>query len=178
MVKTLQERLAAFFTDIKRGGKILTRERQEELLRNARRVRSRDYIFNFDGVDNTGFKRAVATTSAGWFFLMTGAAVWFEDTTAGDIPRVSVKFPMFCPNGPFNSEPGTLDTVDAGLVFGREGLEDSSGKKMHFEEYKNLWYVLGDAFTIEAEARGMTSDPKRGALVITGLEIDFKAVGC
>ena len=104
---------------------------------------------------------------------MTGAAVHFEDLAPAQFPRVCVKFPIFCPETPFNAERGKFDTVPSGLVFGREGAAG-----LHFEEYKNLFYLLGDTFTIEAEALNDTSvNDMRGSLVITGVELDLSPWG-
>lgn len=172
MVRTLAERLAAFFTDIKTGRPITDRAAQLAAVRAARRCRSKDYIFNFEIHGNTVVRSAV-TTSAGWFFIMTGAAVHFEDLAPAQFPRVGVKFPIFCPETPFNAERGKFDTVPSGLVFGREG---ASG--LHFEEYKNLFYLLGDTFTIEAEAlKDTLVNDMRGSLVITGVELDLSPWG-
>ena len=56
-------------------------------------------------------------------------------------------------------------------MFGREG-----GKDLHFEEYKNLFYILGDTFTIAAEAMNDTPvNDIRGSLVLTGLEVYLNA---
>ena len=173
MVTTLAERLAAFFTSIKDGRIIKDRAAQLEAVRAARRVRSKDYIFDFDLHGANDRSREVVTTAAGWFFIMTGAAVHFEDLTPAQFPRVAVKFPMFCPDTPFDTENGFLEAVPGGLVFGREGAAG-----LHFEEYKNLFYPLGDTFTVAAEALNDTSiNDMRGALVITGVEIDVKPWG-
>ena len=171
MVTTLAERLAAFFTDIKDGRPILDRAAQLAAVRAARRVRSKDYIFNFEIHGPGPSPRGGVTTAAGWFFLLTGAAVYFEDLTPAQFPRVAVRFPIFCPDTPFDSEKGLLQTVPAGLVFGREGV-------FHFEEYKNLFYPLGDTIVIEAEPYNDTPvNDIRGSLILTGVEIDMRNGG-
>ena len=173
MVITLAERLAAFFTSIKDGRQIKDRAAQLEAVRAARRVRSKDYLFNFDLHGANDRRREVVTTAAGWFFLMTGAAVRFEDLTPQQFPRVALQFPMFSPDTPFDTENEFLEAVPGGLVFGREGAAG-----LHFEEYKNLFYPLGDTFTMAAEALNDTSiNDIRGTLIVTGVEFDLKPWG-
>lgn len=171
MVKTLSERLRAFLTEVKEGHTILDKSAQLEVVRMYKRVRARDYVFNFELHGAGDIRRVVETTSAGWLFVMTGAAVYFEDLEPYRFPRVSVKFPMFSPDSPFDSEDGKFETVPGGLVFGREGVKD-----LHFEEYKNLFYILGETFTIAAEAMNDTPvNDIRGNLILTGLEVDLNA---
>lgn len=173
MVKTLSERLGAFLTGLKEGRAIPDKAAQLEAVRTHKRVRNRDYIFKFELHGAGDIVRVVNTTAAGWLFILTGAAVEFEGLEPNRFPRVSVKFPMFSPDSPFDSEPKNLETVPAGLVFGREGVPG-----LHFEEQKNLFYVLGETFTIAAEALNDTPvNDIRGTLVLTGLELDLRNTG-
>lgn len=80
---------------------------------------------------------------------------------------------MLDTSSPFGSEIDKFSTVPAGLVLGREGADN-----LHFEEYKNTLYVLGDTVTIEGEALNDTAvNDIRGTLVLTGLEVDIKTLG-
>lgn len=168
MVNTLSERLQAFFTGVKPGAAVLTPEKVREIQRAAKAVRSKDYIFYFDIPDGAkGSGEVVVTTTANWFFVMTGAAVHFEETT--DDPKIKVTYQDFNPSSPFKSTPQELNAVPAGAVFAKE--HNGAGR---FEEFKNLWYVLGQRITISAEC--MATGPARGSLILTGLEFDLQGL--
>ena len=173
MVTTLAQRLEAFLSCCHEGKTILSKDDQLDVVKMHKSIRARDYVFNFDLHGANDFKRAANTTSAGWFFLITGAAVFFEDLSPAQYPRIGIKFPMLDTSSPFGSEIDKFSTVPAGLVLGREGAGD-----LHFEEYKNTLYVLGDTVTIEGEALNDTAvNDIRGTLVLTGLEVDIKTLG-
>lgn len=165
MVTTLSERLQAFFTGVKPGAQVLTRSRQNEILRAAKAVRAKDYVFNFDISTGGTSGEKIVTTTANWFFVLTGAAVHFVEAAAQ--PKIKISLADFCPDSPLASSPSELNAVVAILVFAKEGKE-------HFEEYKNLWYVLGQRITITSEC--FCSGTCRGSLILTGLEFDLQGV--
>lgn len=169
VVKNQTQRLAAFLSELKEPHGIKSRQDQEAFFERAKRVRTKDYIFPLD-VRNPNFARAYITTMAGWFFILTGASVYFEELGAMNFPRIAVTFPSFVPSSPFDAGADKFDAVPAGLVFGREGVPG-----LHFEEQKNLFYPLGDAFEIKAEAYLDNNVAEaRGYLLLTGVEIDWK----
>lgn len=167
MVKTLSERLQAFFTGVKPGAAVLTPEKQKEIQKAAKAVRSKDYIFNFDIPNGGSSGEIVVTTTANWFFVLTGAAVHFVEA-AGD-PSIRLTYQDFAPSSPFKSTPQELNAVPANVVFAKE--HQTGGR---FEEFKNLWYVLGQRIVINAEC--FCNGPTRGSLILTGLEFDLQAV--
>lgn len=169
VVKNQTQRLAAFLSELKEPHGIKSRQDQEAFFERAKRVRTKDYIFPLD-VRNPNFARAYITTMAGWFFILTGASVYFEELGAMQFPRIAVTFPSFVPSSPFDAGADKFDAVPSGLVFGREGVPG-----LHFEEQKNLFYPLGDAFEIKAEAYLDNNVAEaRGYLLLTGVEIDWK----
>ena len=169
VVKNQTQRLAAFLSELKEPHGIKSRQNQEAFFERAKRVRTKDYIFPLD-VRNPNFARAYITTMAGWFFILTGASVYFEELGAMQFPRIAVTFPSFVPSSPFDAGADKFDAVPSGLVFGREGVPG-----LHFEEQKNLFYPLGDAFEIKAEAYLDNNVAEaRGYLLLTGVEIDWK----
>jgi hypothetical protein len=169
VVKNQTQRLAAFLSELKEPHGIKSRQDQEAFFERAKRVRTKDYIFPLD-VRNPNFARAYITTMAGWFFILTGASVYFEELGAMQFPRIAVTFPSFVPSSPFDAGADKFDAVPAGLVFGREGVPG-----LDFEEQKNLFYPLGDAFEIKAEAYLDNNVAEaRGYLLLTGVEIDWK----
>ena len=148
MVTTLAQRLEAFLSCCREDKAILSKDAQLDAVK-------------------------MHTTSAGWFFLLTGGAVFFEDLSPSQYPRIGVKFPMLDTSSPFGSENDKFSTVPAALVFGREGAGN-----LHFEEYKNTLYVLGDTVTIQGLALNDTAVADiRGTLILTGLEVDLKPWG-
>ena len=169
VVKNQTQRLAAFLSELNGPHCIKSRQDQEAFFERAKRVRTKDYIFPLD-VHKPNFAKASVNTLAGWFLILTGASVYFEDLGAMQFPRIAVTFPSFVPSSPFDAGADKFDAVPAGLVFGREGVPG-----LHFEEQKNLFYPLGDAFNIKAEAflDNYIADA-RGYLLLTGVEIDWK----
>ena len=68
MVKTLSERLQAFFTGCKEGSPVHSREQVNELLRACKRVRGKDYVFPFS-MPNGGNSNEIIVTSTANDFL-------------------------------------------------------------------------------------------------------------
>ena len=155
-----------------RGSLVLTREQQERVLSASKKVRSVDYIFNFDVV-NGAAKQASNVTRANWLFLLTNAAVYWDSFSVSDFPKVSVKFPYYSPDSPFSTPVEDWGAVPSNLVFGREGL---TGKNGHFEEYKNLYYILGQRFVIQCDVKAAAGQYGHGSVILTGLEIDLDEV--
>lgn len=87
MVTTLAQRLEAFLSCCREGKTILSKDEQLDVVKMHKRIRSRDYVFNFDLHGANDFKRVANTTSAGWFFLLTGAAVFSKIFRPRNIPE-------------------------------------------------------------------------------------------
>lgn len=167
MVSTLSERLQAFFTGVKNGAAVVTPEKVNEIQKAAKAVRSKDYVFNFDIPAGGSSGEISLTTTANWFFVLTGAAVHFVEAAAD--PKIRLTYQDFAPASPFKSTPQELDAVPANAVFAKEN--PAGGR---FEEFKNLWYVLGQRIVINAEC--FCNGTARGSLILTGLEIDMQGV--
>ena len=167
MVTTLSERLQAFFTGVKnRPAPIRSREQVVEILRACKRVRAKDYVFDFS-LPNGGIgEEKLVTTTANWFFVCTGVSSWLEQHNADVWAKVAVM--DFCPDSPFNSVPERRGAypLKSGL-----SLQLNGGR---FEEYKNLWYVLGQRVTLGVTAQTAANEPARGAVIVTGLEFDLE----
>lgn len=157
---------------VKDSGPLCSSEEQKRVLMAAKSVRSVDYIFNFEVV-NGAVKSASNVTRANWLFIITNAAVWWESFAVADFPKVAVKFPYYSPDTPFNTPVDDWGAVPSDLVFGREGL---TGKNAHFEEFKNLYYVLDQRFVINCDVKAAAGQYGRGAVILTGLEIDLDGV--
>lgn len=152
----------------KRGALVLSPEYQDEIIKRAKRVRACDYVSKFEIKNGASFTQSV-TTRANWSFILTNAAVYWENTTVGNMPKIAVNFPYFVPKSPFNTPVDDWGAVPSNLVFGREGLT-------RFEEYKNLYYALDQRFVIELDAKAMPGQYARGYVLLSGLEIDLTEV--
>lgn len=146
---------------------ILTREQARRILADSKKVRCKDYVYN---VETTGAPVHVThTTTANWFFILCNASLWLAPEHAQDIgARVTFED---CPvkRAIINVDISDADIVPAALVFGQQ---DRGGR---YEEYKNLFWVLGDRInvTIDAYTGGNAA---RGQLLLSGVEIDLSGV--
>lgn len=152
----------------KRGSLVLGVDKQNEICKNAKNVRSVDYVVKIE-VNNGVANPLSIVTRANWHFILTNAAVyWDPSNDVADYPRVGLNFPDYTPQSPFGTLPADVYTVPTNLVFGREG----AGR---FEEYKNLYYSLGQRFVIEVHTKATKpNDYRRGYLMLTGLEVNLK----
>ena len=148
------------------GREILTREQAARLLAASKKVRCKDYIYN---IETTGAPVHVThTTTANWFFILCNASVWFDpnhNTNNG----VRIRFedcPIQTPIADVDIK--NADVVPASLAFGQQGGQ-------RFEEYKNLFWVLGDRVNVTIDAYTQ-QQAARGALVLSGVEIDASGV--
>jgi hypothetical protein len=165
----LQQTEKIFDSFVKRGGAVVvSRERQEDIIKRAKRVRAVDYVLEFDCINGVSTSKSV-TTRANWFFILTGAAcLWHNDVSK--FPRVSVNFENYPVKSPFNSEVEFSGSVPSNLVFGREAL---NGKDAHYEEYKDFCYVLDQRFVISLDVFPQSSENFRGNVILTGIEVDL-----
>ena len=167
MLKSFAEKFFKQIVDVKPGRTIFSDEQRDQILFDAKRVRSIDYVLNFDITDGQLHTRGV-TTTANWYFILTGAAVFFENTAAADLPKVGIKFQDFTPSSPFGTVPEDLGAVNAVLAFGREGLPFG-----RWEEFKNIYFSLAQRVTINVETLPNNSEPLRGHVILTGLEFNL-----
>lgn len=181
MLKQFNE---GFFSELvkKRGELVTEPAKRDEILKAAKRIRSCDYLFNFDIKNGVANSKSM-TTRANWIFLLTNAACYWESSSSVyplpvmDFPRVGVNFENFSPRTPFNSSVENYGTVKSGLVFGRENSEYLDAfKNSHFEEYKNLYYLLDQRFTISLDIKSTPSYNIRGSVILSGLELDLNEV--
>lgn len=165
MVKTLSERLQAFFTGCKEGSPVRSREQVNELLRACKRVRGKDYVFPFSMPNGGTSNEIIVTSTANWFFVVTGISSWLEENSAP--VRASFSVLDYYPETPFNATPEERGTFPL-----KEGLSLQFGGG-RFEEYKNLWDVLGQRATMSVTAKTSAGEPARGAVIVTGIEFNL-----
>lgn len=180
MLKQFSQKFFQGFTGLKPGHTVLSRSEQKIILDTCKNVRQKDYVFPLT-IEGGTPARAMVTTTANWYFLLTNAAVYWDDNQwtleTKDYPRVSVKFTPFVPDSPFQTVPDELDAVRSNLVMGREMAYYSVGgvgDYLHFEEYKNLYYSLWQRITFDVEAfPAVPNQTARGYLLLSGLEFDL-----
>ena len=168
MLKSFAEKFYKKLVDVAPGRSILSAAQRDKILFDAKRVRAKDYVLNFTLRDGQITTRGV-TTTANWYFILTGAAVYFEGANDTDLPKIGIKFQDFTPTSPFGTVPEDLGDVNAALVFGREGLP--AGR---WEEFKNIYFSLAQRITIHVEAMPANNEPLRGSVVLTGLEFNLQ----
>lgn len=164
----------------RRGVSILDAAAQADLLRGARRVRCVDYVAKWEINGAIGTAETVQTR-ANWRFILTGISCYSDY-----YPDIANAYPLFkfgFANLPIstslkNDEPNLLNKVPSRCVVGLEGIQDvTPGTWFHFEESKNVLFVLPERAIIETEVApykdilGMYYVKNRGAFLYTGVEI-------
>ena len=153
----------------RRGLLVLSDEAQKEVLRRCKNVRSCDYVARFDVKNGVAESRGVVTR-ANWLFILTNIACFWEGADAATMPRVALNFPYYCPSSPFSTKVEDWGAVPCSLVLGREGL---NGKNDHFEEYKDLFYILDQRFSVKLDVKADAGQYVRGSVMLSGLEVNL-----
>ncbi|MBR4414432.1 MAG: hypothetical protein IKS59_03840 [Aeriscardovia sp.] len=165
MLKSFAETIYKQIVDCKPNRTIFSEEQRDKILFQAKRVRQKDYLLSFD-LNDVQLHSDTVTTTANWYFVLTGAAVLSSEKGV----KVGIKFQNFYPTSPFGTSAVDMNNVPYDLVFGREGLT-------RFEEYKNLYYSLGERVTVNVDVQNTKSDPTRIQVLLTGLEINLQDEG-
>lgn len=171
MLKSFTEKFYQGLTGIKNGNFVLNSQEQRKIIDTAQKVRAKDYVFPVTIKNGVVSVIPDATTTARWFFMLTGIACYWE-INGGVAPRVRVGWRPFVNETCFNTEPEYLDAVNPDLVFGREFYYENQGKvHLHFEEYKNLYYSLAQRINLTVDVLpSVATQNERGAVIVTGLE--------
>lgn len=150
---------------------VLDETTRDEILYNGKRLRSKDYVFEF-GLTGSASHEKTETTTARWKFLLTGAAVYFENIDTNTPPTVGIRFESSASLSPFRADdPAQMNRVLASLVLPMEGKPSAYFPYTYLEEFKNLYYMLDQRVNITVSIKpGVTTDFKAYVL-LTGLEI-------
>ena len=172
MLKSYSEKIFQGLTDIKPGRLVLSDAQRDEILYKAKRVRAKDYVFNFE-LGSTSQEKTV-TTTARWKFICTGVAFYANSyylrTTRP--PTIGVKFESLASLSPFrNDTPAEMNRVLGELVFPLEGKNKNYFKGAHFEEYKNLFVVLDQRVNITVSMKPGAAPDYPATVLVTGIEI-------
>lgn len=171
----------------KRGASVLSTAQQVEICRAAKAVRSVDYVSNFS-IPKL-IKRATADTvetRANWKFILTGIGIytraWKQSNGRIAQPRFKFTFPVMPDSATIKNRTGAeeLDTAQACLYMGCENhlFNDYA----HFEEYKNVFFVLPQRSLIEVTVMNEdNTNPEfqnqYGQIIFTGIEISEIVTG-
>lgn len=171
MIKSFTNKIYQELTGIKPGAFVLGPNEQARILDTAKKVRSKDYVFPVTIKEGVVSVIPDATTTARWFFMLTGIACYWE-VNGAQAPRVRVGWRPFVNETCFNTEPEYLDAVNTDLVYGREYFYDRQALvHKHFEEYKNLYYSLAQRINLTVDVLpSVATQNERGAVIVTGLE--------
>lgn len=183
--QTINELYAQFVN--KPGASVLTAEKQREILTSAKNCRCVDYVAKWSKPNGAPgvVSPEMITTRANWLFIMTGISVCdvMQPGAVEWLPRFAVEFENIPYPRPFveKTNPDLLDTVPARLVFGVEGndAQISNFPNYHFEEQKNVFFVLPERATISIKIlpytwmNGFIPQDVQGAIMFSGLEISL-----
>lgn len=171
MLKSFTEKIFQGLTEIKPGRLVLSEAERNEIIYKAKRVRAKDYVFNFD-VTGSSSQELTVTTTARWKFICTGLAFYAHNMDTNHPPTIGVKFESLASLTPFrNDDPAQMNRVLAQMVIPLEGKKPAYWKNAHFEEYKNLLQVLDQRVNITVSIKPGVITNYRAAVIITGVEV-------
>lgn len=163
-VRQLNKRFYSLFSGYReKEHGVFTAENAAKFLVDARLVRCKDYVFYL----SSSHHATTLTTTSNWFFVLTNAAVYFPFKNVREFPKTEIEFLDSVCTSPFGAPVEYDPGVPSPLVFAREGLG-------RFEEYKNLFYVLGDHINLRVKAHPVDSEPFMGAVLLSGVEVNLE----
>ena len=141
----------------------ITRAKAREIVAHGRHIRCKDYVYNFETAG--GVVETTITTTANWFFILANTSVWLDDSSQAADIYVKIIFEDSANETPVAS-PSVKDSnfVPAALAL-------SMQKGGRFEEFKNLFWALGDRVNVTIKVK-TNGEPARGVICFTGVEID------
>ena len=171
MLKSFTEKIFQGLTDIKPGRLVLSEAERNEIIYKAKRVRAKDYVFNFD-VTGSSSQEITVTTTARWKFICTGLAFYAHNLDTNIPPTIGVKFESLASLTPFrNDDPSQMNRVLSEMVIPLEGKSPNYWKNVHFEEYKNLLQILDQRVNITVSINPGVNTDYRASIIITGVEV-------
>ena len=179
MLESASNILFQDLTGIKPGMVLKSSKDVDDIIYKSKRVRSKDYVFNFD-VDTltpgpTPKYYKTVTTTACWKFIITGAAVYFSDPDVARLntPKIGITFESASSKSMTRgNEPADENRVRTGLVFPIEGEKALQYfPNSHFEEYKTIVQVLDQRVDITVCFTAGNMGGYHATVILTGLEI-------
>lgn len=141
----------------------ITRAKAREIVANGRHIRCKDYVYNFETAG--GVAETTITTTANWFFILANTSVWLDDSSQAADIDVKIIFEDSANETPVASP----NVKDSNFVPAALALSMQMGGR--FEEFKNLFWALGDRVNVTIKVK-TNGEPARGVICFTGVEID------
>ena len=179
MLKSFSEKIFQGLTGIKPGRLVLSEAERDEIIYTAKRVRSKDYVFNFTpetpilGQPSRTYEKTV-TTTARWKFICTGVAFDADNDyiRATTPPTIGIRFDSLASQTPFASDnPARMNRVLSQLVIPMEGKKEQYFPGCHYEEYKNLFFVLDQRVNITVSLQAGSVADYHATVIMTGIEV-------
>lgn len=141
----------------------ITRAKAREIVAHGRHIRCKDYVYNFETAG--GVVETTITTTANWFFILANTSVWLDDSSQAADIDVKIIF-----EDSANETPVASPAVqDSNFVPAALALSMQNGGR--FEEFKNLFWALGDRVNVTIKVK-TNGNAARGVICFTGVEID------
>lgn len=141
----------------------ITRAKAREIVAHGRHIRCKDYVYNFETAG--GVVETTITTTANWFFILANTSVWLDDSSQAADIDVKIIF-----EDSANETPVASPVVqDSNFVPAALALSMQKGGR--FEEFKNLFWALGDRVNVTIKVK-TNGNAARGVICFTGVEID------
>lgn len=179
MLKSFSEKIFQGLTGIKPDRLVLSEAERNEIIYKAKRVRSKDYVFRFTpethilGQPKKTYEKTV-TTTARWKFICTGVAFDADNDyiRATTPPTIGIRFDSLASQSPFRSQDAAqMNRVLAQLVIPIEGKKEQYFPGCHFEEYKNLFFVLDQRVNITVSLQAGSVADYHATVIMTGIEV-------
>lgn len=160
-VRQLNKRIYNLLTGSDREN--ITRAKAREIVAQGRHIRCKDYVFNFETAG--GVVETTITTTANWFFILANTSAWLDDSSQAADIDVKIIF-----EDSANETPVASPSVqDSNFVPAALALSMQRGGR--FEEFKNLFWVLGERVNVTIKVK-TNGNAARGVICFTGVEID------
>lgn len=160
-VRQLNKRIYNLLTGSDREN--ITRAKAREIVAQGRHIRCKDYVYNFETAGSV--VETTITTAANWFFILANTSVWLDDSSQAADIDVKIIF-----EDSANETPVASPSVhDSNFVPAALALSMQRGGR--FEEFKNLFWVLGERVNVTIKVK-TNGNAARGVICLTGVEVD------
>lgn len=167
MLKTQAQSVFYSICPIDAGAKILDAKQARQIIYNAQRVRSIDYLANFEIIGGKAAEKELITKPR-WDFILTGVSVSFPNLIADKLPRVKITFKDYCRDSVYsNSDRSKMNYVESSLVLGRGDFLNAK----HWEEADAVIYRFGEKAYFEISIEAAEDVNALGAVMLSGIEV-------
>ncbi|MBO4708027.1 MAG: hypothetical protein J5594_05695 [Elusimicrobiaceae bacterium] len=176
MLASFAEKLYRPLVNVKNGRPLLSSAERDQILYNAKRIRSKDYYLTATILEDGQIDVETVTTTANWYFVLTAVRFGgdYSFLTNPETPFVGIKFENFYPSTCLNGPRDLREIIPARFM----SVGTVEGK-FRYEEFTNLFYMLGERVTISAvfNKDNLGQEPDKSTkleFIFTGLEFNFQ----